>query len=251
MARYKFNPPPNWPAPPTPNWTPPPGWTPPADWPPLPEGWTLLVPVNQPIWTRWWMITGYVIAGIILISVLGSAAGGGGEPVAEATPAATATTTAEKSSGPATTKPSTTTKPAKPAEEKTARIGETVRDGAFAFKVTSVKCGVDRVGDTYVGRNAQGQFCLVTVSVKNVGDKPETFSDFDQRGFDNKGREIKADTEAGIYANDQADTFLNDINPGNRVKGVLVFDIPKRGKLAKVELHDGSFISAGVTVKLT
>jgi hypothetical protein len=37
---YRFNPPPNWPAPP-PEWTPPPGWAPPPSWPPPPEGWRL------------------------------------------------------------------------------------------------------------------------------------------------------------------------------------------------------------------
>jgi hypothetical protein len=39
---YRFNPPPNWPAPP-PGWTPPPGWLPDPTWPPPPPGWDLWV----------------------------------------------------------------------------------------------------------------------------------------------------------------------------------------------------------------
>jgi hypothetical protein len=39
---HRFNPPPNWPAPP-PGWTPPPGWLPDPSWPPPPPGWDLWV----------------------------------------------------------------------------------------------------------------------------------------------------------------------------------------------------------------
>jgi hypothetical protein len=38
-ARYRFQPPPNWPPAP-PGWQPPPGWTPPHTLPKAPEGWT-------------------------------------------------------------------------------------------------------------------------------------------------------------------------------------------------------------------
>jgi hypothetical protein len=38
-----FNPPPNWPAPPSPNWTPPPGWQPDPSWGAPPPGWQLWV----------------------------------------------------------------------------------------------------------------------------------------------------------------------------------------------------------------
>lgn len=36
----RFNPPPNWPAPPTADWTPPPGWKPNPAWGPAPDGWS-------------------------------------------------------------------------------------------------------------------------------------------------------------------------------------------------------------------
>jgi hypothetical protein len=41
----RFNPPPNWPQPPT-GWVPPPGWKPDPSWPSAPEGWHLWVPDN-------------------------------------------------------------------------------------------------------------------------------------------------------------------------------------------------------------
>ena len=129
------------------------------------------------------------------------------------------------------------------------KIGEPVRDGKFEFTVRSVKCGVSQVGEEPLTQTAQGQFCLVTMTVKNIGDKPQTFSDSDQKGFGADGKEFKTDTTAGLYANNNADVFLNDINPGNQVTGVVVYDIPQNGKLAKLELHDSPF-SGGATVQL-
>lgn len=48
---YRFNPPPNWPKPPT-GWTPPPGWQPDPSWPPPPGGWQLWIEIlDQPAMT--------------------------------------------------------------------------------------------------------------------------------------------------------------------------------------------------------
>lgn len=55
------------------------------------------------------------------------------------------------------------------------------------------------------------------------------------------------DGVAEMYANKDSQTFLETINPGNSVTGVLVFDIAKDGRITSVELHDSSF-SGGVTV---
>jgi len=129
------------------------------------------------------------------------------------------------------------------------KVGEAVRDGKFEFTVKSVKCGVDKVGSDYTEEKAQGQFCLVSVKVKNIGDEARYFSDSDQKAYDAAGTKYSADTGAGIYANSDADTFLNQINPGNQISGVVVFDIPKDVSLTTVELH-GSAFSGGVTVSL-
>ncbi|WP_152193177.1 DUF4352 domain-containing protein [Georgenia satyanarayanai] len=36
---------------------------------------------------------------------------------------------------------------------------------------------------------------------------------------------------------DWSDTFLNDINPGNTVEGIVVFDIPADAQPAAIELR--------------
>ena len=133
--------------------------------------------------------------------------------------------------------------------EKVAKVGDPARDGKFEFTVKSTKCGVRKVGSDLLGAKAQGQFCLVTLKVKNIGKKSQMFDGSSQKAYAADGTEYSADGAAAIYANENAETFLNDINPGNQVTGVVVFDIPKGVKLTKLELHDSPF-SGGVTVAL-
>ncbi|MEU1244084.1 DUF4352 domain-containing protein [Micromonospora parva] len=132
----------------------------------------------------------------------------------------------------------------------TAKIGQPARDGKFEFTVKSSKCGVAKIGSEPLAQKAQGQFCLVTLNVKNIGKEAQMFDGSSQKAYAADGTEYSADSGAAIYANKNADTFLNDINPGNQVTGVVVFDIPKNAKLAKLELHDSMF-SGGVDVALS
>lgn len=133
---------------------------------------------------------------------------------------------------------------------KGAKIGQPARDGKFEFTVKSSKCGVAKIGTDLIGAKAQGQFCLVTLNVKNIGKESQTLDGSSQKALAADGTEYSSDTEAGLYANKEASTFFEEINPGNQVTGVFVFDIPKNVKLTKLELHDSMF-SGGVTVSLT
>ncbi|MBX7266916.1 DUF4352 domain-containing protein [Micromonospora sp. Llam7] len=132
---------------------------------------------------------------------------------------------------------------------KTAKIGESVRDGKFEFTVKSSKCGVKKVGSDLLGAKAQGQFCLITMNVKNIGKEAQLLDGSSQKAYAADGTEYSSDTEAGLYANEDGNTFFEEINPGNQVTGVFVFDIPKGVKLTKLELHDSAF-SGGVDVAL-
>ncbi|WLS44524.1 DUF4352 domain-containing protein [Micromonospora profundi] len=162
-----------------------------------------------------------------------------------------ATDTASDSSGGDMASSSTGDEGGAKAEDKpkTAKIGQPARDGKFEFTIKSSKCGVSKVGSDMLGQKAQGQFCLVTVNVKNIGKEAQMFDGSSQKAYAADGTEYSADTGAAIYANKNAETFLNDINPGNQVNGVVVFDIPKNVKLTKLELHDSPF-SGGVDVSL-
>jgi hypothetical protein len=136
---------------------------------------------------------------------------------------------------------------APPAKKANAKVGQPVRDGKFEFVAQKVDCGKTQVGGQFFNKTAQGQFCLVTVSVKNISDKPQMFDGSDQKAAGAGGVKYTHDGVAETYANDNTQTFLNQINPGNQVTGVLVFDIPQGAALTSVELHDSMF-SSGVTV---
>jgi hypothetical protein len=128
-------------------------------------------------------------------------------------------------------------------------IGDPVRDGKFEFTVTKVRTGVKKVGGEYLSTAAQGQFVLVSVTVENIGDEPRAFSASSQTMYDADDREFSADDSASIYLDD-SNSFYTEINPGNKVKGVVVFDLPKGVSPARIELHDSMF-SGGVDVQLS
>ena len=130
-----------------------------------------------------------------------------------------------------------------------AGLNTPVRDGSFEFVVTSVERGIGTVGDNpYLQKNAQGAFTIVHLTVKNIGDKPESFVPGSQKVFDAAGREFTNDAAAAL--NLEAETsLLAEINPGNTVTAAVVFDLPAGSDAKTIELHDSLF-SGGVVVKL-
>ncbi|WP_144118317.1 DUF4352 domain-containing protein [Catellatospora sichuanensis] len=178
----------------------------------------------------------FAVAAASLLAVLTLACGAGGN-TADGSDDALAAAGAEENT-------------AAPEAAKAAKVGEAVRDGKFEFTVQKVKCGVAKVGSDLFGAKAQGQFCLVTLKVKNIGKEPQLFSDSNQKAYGAGEAEYSADSGAGIYVNEDANTLLNEINPGNQVTGVIVFDIPKGAKLTRLELHDSAF-SGGTPVSLS
>jgi hypothetical protein len=145
------------------------------------------------------------------------------------------------------------TKPTEAAEEPAAEpelpgVGDAVRDGKFEFTVTKVEPGVQEIGDEFLSQEAQGQFVLVHLTVENIGNESQYFDGNNVTAYDAENREFAADTEAAIYLDD-SNSFLNEINPGNSVDGVVVFDVPADVELSQLELHDSVF-SGGVEVTL-
>lgn len=130
---------------------------------------------------------------------------------------------------------------------KTAGIGDAVKDGKFTFKVTKAKNGPKQIGSSYLSHKPQGRFFFVYITVRNHGDEAQYFVGDSQKLLAGD-KEFSADGEASIYLKDSK-SLLTEINPGNTVKGVIVYDIPKKAKPTAIELHDSMF-SGGVTVSL-
>lgn len=132
-----------------------------------------------------------------------------------------------------------------------AKIGQPVRDGKFEFTVTSFSCGTTSVGDNpYLTKQAQGQFCILNLNIKNIGDKAQSLFSGNQKLL-NGNTQFSADDTATFYnqPSGSSSTWFNDINPGNSVSGSIVFDVPKDVTPTQAELHDSAF-SGGVKVDL-
>jgi hypothetical protein len=199
------------------------------------------VPLAQPAKKSKPVLIGAGIAVAAIVGLCGvGAAMSGGEKQADQ-PAASEAPPKLAASAPAQAKPAS--KPKGPG------IGSAVRDGKFEFVVKGQKCGVARVGSEFLNQTAQGQYCLITMTIRNISDQPQTFSDSNQLGFNPAGAKYSSDTVASLYSNEGNQTFYAEINPGNQVTGTVVFDIPKGMKLGKLELHDSAF-SGGVDVRL-
>lgn len=166
-----------------------------------------------------------VILGLVVIAVISSAAGGGKSN----------TGTSKSSSNKAA---------------ETAKVGQAANDGKFEFTVSSVECGKTSVGtNQYLTKTAQGQYCLLNVSVKNIGDQAQSLLSSNQYLLNASGQKYSADDVATMYNTPNGTSWYNDINPGNSVNGAIVFDIPKDQTATTAELHDSAF-SSGVKVNL-
>lgn len=244
--------------PPQEQWGPPPQGQGPGQWGP-PQGqqqWAAAPPPKRHR-KRTWLLGG--VAVIAVIAAVQSAAGGSDDSAT--TSASSSSEQSNRSESDTGAKAKTDAKKAEAQQQSSEGsggsggadtagpgIGDPVRDGKFEFTVTKVREGVKKVGSEYIGATAQGQFILVNITVENIGDESQTFSSMGQTMYDSKGREFSADDSASIYIDD-SNSFLTEINPGNKVKGVIAFDVPKGVSPVGIELHDSIF-SGGVDVSL-
>ncbi|BAL90012.1 hypothetical protein AMIS_47920 [Actinoplanes missouriensis 431] len=131
----------------------------------------------------------------------------------------------------------------------TGAMGEPARDGGFEFTVTAMTCGGKRVGPAEYGAAAQGEFCLIDLTVTNIGASATAFLDIPQLARDAEEGVHHPDTVAGTWANQKHPDFTRSIGPGHTVKGRLVFDVPRGTRLTTLVLHEVMF-SRGVRVPL-
>jgi hypothetical protein len=162
---------------------------------------------------------------ILLIVVAVIAGGGGGGTPTSPQPGSSSNGQAVKES---------------PAASHSAGIGDKVRDGKFEFVITKITHRKTAGDPEFGGETAQGEYTVLHVRVTNIGSETQTFDDSAQLVFD---------ARADIDLNNGGSVFLQDINPGNTVRGVIAFDMPAGVRAVKAELHDSGF-SGGVTVRL-
>ncbi|MGQ7297987.1 DUF4352 domain-containing protein [Quadrisphaera sp. KR29] len=198
---------------------------------------------------------GLALAGLILSAVFGLigilviaalAGGSSGSTTDEAAPAAEAAP-ADAAAAPAA-EPAAEEPAAEEPAEDVAGLNTAVRDGKFEFTVHGMECGETLIGSDAFGAKAQGQFCIVDLTVANIGDEAQYFFGDNAKLINAAGQEYSADTEAAIYLDDSS-SLMEEINPGNKLDGKVVFDVPEGADITTMELHDSAF-SGGVQVSL-
>jgi hypothetical protein len=179
-----------------------------------------------------WILGGAGVFLTVLVVVVVVARGGGRPAAGESgKPAASATTAASASTAPA---------------PEPAGLGEKVRVGDFQVVVKGVDCSKTKVGKAPLDSTANGKYCLVTVTVTNVGGEELYFNSSDQKIYGD-GVAYRNDSIAESWAND--DTDPSDVlKPGKSLTGMLVFDVPKETDVDGVILH-AEWDTAGVRVK--
>jgi hypothetical protein len=130
-----------------------------------------------------------------------------------------------------------------------AGLGDPVRDGQFEFVVRSVDCGAASVGRGVAPKPAQDQFCLVALEVENTGTEGRSFGGGQQFLFDSDGNRHDPDLAATARHEGDGRLWSSHLNPGQRLEGTLVYDVPRSITPSRVELHDG-LLSGGATVEL-
>jgi hypothetical protein len=146
--------------------------------------------------------------------------------------------------GPSVTTPTPTPSPTPPPPPG---VGDVVQDGAIEFVVIEVSCGHETVGQGIFTARARGQYCIVDVGLRNVGEVPALVRDVHQYVQATDGSRHAADSWATGLASGGAQLWLNLVVPGQSVRGSLAFDLPDGTTVATVELHDAEN-SAGAVV---
>lgn len=139
------------------------------------------------------------------------------------------------------------------------RIGSSFRDGQFRVTIRSSRCGISRVGTGSATVVAKGQFCAVSILLRNVSRTPALYDCRSDLGFDSHGRQfgwnsddLSADNFGNSYSNGSIGMSEQTINPTYALAGNLYLEIPKKDKLVSLDLYTNSLAQLnGVKVSLT
>lgn len=130
-------------------------------------------------------------------------------------------------------------------------LNQWARDGSLAFKVTAIHCGQKSATSAggFQTDTAQGIFCVLHITIKNIGNQAKTPYDSTQFLYDTQGRQYSADTSADVDLNPGPIWQFTNLNPGLSISGTLWYDVPAGTQIASLQVHDSEF-SAGATISL-
>lgn len=120
------------------------------------------------------------------------------------------------------------------------------RDDSFVMNEISYSVtGVDTaetVGSGVVSQDADGIFLLVEVNLENVGGEVNTVSSSPMTLVDGAGNEYEV-SSAEAHVRDSLNT--EQVQPGDTVSGVAIFDVPRNAGEIKLKIKDPNVVSGG------
>src|SRR5664280_2532615 len=130
-------------------------------------------------------------------------------------------------------------------------LNQVALDGSFAFTVTSVSCNQTTLGTAPITTEAPAgsQWCVASMSVKNVKTSAQEYFVSNQKATDANGNQLSADSAALIYI-PGSDSALSTVNPGVTIQATVPFRLATGDTIKSLQLHDSAF-SGGVTVKVS
>lgn len=210
-------------------------------------GSPLTRPSRRP--TTWMWVVAVAVAGLLFA---GFGAGFTGRPMPSAgtsrtTSSATSRTTSRTTSAPtspaaaaapvtARRTPSVSHLTSVPARQQP-KLGTPVTAGPLVFNVTGFVCGLKKVHTSSWDIMPQGQFCRLSVTVKNTSKQAITVR---------SGDITLRDASANIYSASQDTSWLAEvlyaesINPGNSLSRNMYYDVPKTTTPATAVCTGGS-----------
>ncbi len=102
-------------------------------------------------------------------------------------------------------------------------VGDVVKVGDVEYTVNSISTSKE-VGSSFLTEQSKGTFLVVNLTVKNNG-SDELMVHSSLFNLVNGDKEYASSGTASIYANENADFFLEMVNPDLSLTGNVVFDI--------------------------
>lgn len=132
--------------------------------------------------------------------------------------------------------------------------GDEIQAGDFKWKIIGVtasnEIGEDVFG-TFFGERADGVFMIVEVEVENTGDHAEYLMDSFVKLVDEQGREFSPNSVAALYLKPEGSALLfEQINPGIKKKGKIVYDVPEGLKITNVIISSDILFNSLYQVRL-
>lgn len=121
------------------------------------------------------------------------------------------------------------------ASGKPVAVNQVAKVGKFDVKVLNTS-KAKTVGEDVLKENATGEFLIVELQVKNNDSAAGYFGDDAVKAITAEGDQIEASLEASSTIDSSLST--QEINPGKRVTGKMVFDIPKGQQAKTLEISD-------------